>query len=164
MDGGTTLSYCVLWFIFSPREDCGLIVSGKPFPVCKPSAALTDHYVKCQLAFKLWLRQLSSKATVLWWITALCEVSSVDRWSADMWQQALIPPRPIAVPDPRWNETSNCVQSPIRIKIPVSLVDWGSKLIWDDKLIWQLISTVHDADIQSFSIWLLGKKVFLMSF
>lgn len=47
------------------------------FPVCKRSATLTDHYVKCQLALMLWLRQLSSKATLLQWITALCEVSSV---------------------------------------------------------------------------------------
>lgn len=63
-----------------------------------------------------------------------------------MRQQAVILRATTAVPDPRWNETSNC-KPPIRIKIPVTLVDWGSKLI--QRLV---ITTVHDADIQSLSV------------
>lgn len=63
-------------------------------------------------------------------------------------QQAVILQATTAVPDPRWNETSNC-KTPIRIKIPVTLVDWGSKLI--RRLV---ITTVHDADIQFLCVWL----------
>lgn len=119
--------------------------------MCKRSATLTDHYVKCQLAFKLWLRQLSSKATVLQWITALCDVSSVHGWMADTRQQALILQATTAVPDPRWNETSNCIHPhpPIRIKTPVTLVKWSRIPV---------ISTALDADIQS-SIRLGGKSL-----
>lgn len=61
-------------------------------------------------------------------------------------QQAVILQATTAVPDPRWNETSNC-KTPIRIKIPVTLVDWGSKLI--RRLV---ITMVHDADIQFLSV------------
>lgn len=60
-------------------------------------------------------------------------------------QQAVILRATAAEPDPRWNETSN-FKTPIRIKIPVTLVDWVSMLIW-----WLVITTVHDADIQSLS-------------
>lgn len=61
-------------------------------------------------------------------------------------QQAVILQATTAVPDPRWNETSNS-KTPIRNKTPVTLVDWGSELIW--RLV---ITTVHDADIQSLSV------------
>lgn len=75
-----------------------------------------------------------------------------------MRQQAVILRATTAASDPRWNETSNC-KPPIRIKIPVTLVEWGRKLIW--RLV---ITTVHEADIQSFSVrpgaafFPLGKK------
>lgn len=76
------------------------------FPVCKRSATLTDHYVKCQLALKLWLWQLSSKATLLRWITALWSFI-YPRMSGQQRQQAVILWATTAVPDLRWNETSN---------------------------------------------------------
>ena len=92
------------------------------FPVCKRSATLTDHYVKCHLAFKLWPRQLSSKAALLRWITAFCEVSSVRRWTADMRQQAVILRATAAAADPRWNQTSDR-KPPVRVQIPVAPAD-----------------------------------------
>lgn len=97
------------------------------FPVCKRSATLTDHYVKCQLALKLWLWQLSSKATLLRWITALWSFI-YPRMSGQQRQQAVILWATTAVPDLRWNETSNR-KTPIRIKTPVTRADCGSKLI-----------------------------------
>lgn len=129
---------------FSPVRGLWSNCVRETFPVCKRSATLTDHYVKCQLAFKLWLRQLSSKATLLHWITALCEVSSVRRMNglhAAVGCNPLGPQQQCLIP--RWNETSNC-KPPIRIKIPVTLVDWGSELIR-----WLVITTAHDADTQS---------------
>lgn len=63
---------------------------------------------------------------------------------ADTRQQAVILQATTAVPDPRWNETSKCIHppTPIRIKTPVTLVEWGRI---------SEISTVLNADIQSFS-------------
>lgn len=75
-----------------------------------------------------------------------------------MRQQAVILQATTAVPDLRWNETFNC-KPPIRIKILVTLADWGSKLIRQ-----LVITTVHDADRQSLSIQLGAflKKVMMM--
>lgn len=106
------------------------------FPVCKRSATLTDHYVKCQLALKLWLWQLSSKATLLRWITALWSFI-YPRMSGQQRQQAVILWATTAVPDLRWNETSNR-------KTPISRLIGGQ----------QADLAAGDADVQSLPIWL----------